>query len=253
MCSFVCPFAVRRWKARGEAAALRSSLEATRRQLEASQASGAELARRVAELEQLQAQARQTVLLSEAKLRATEGLGGGSSRGEEAGGCADGTAVAPAVQLWWVELAQQLKQEARHAERPGSAVRFAPLPGEHHHDAHFDDHRRSVDGGAFGAQLAAAREREASLAQAVRDQGLEVVFLRQELVARGIELRRAREDAAAQSAVAERRIGALEASVRRCSSEQATKVRELEASVRALSGKSDAHAQLLEARSALQV
>jgi hypothetical protein len=159
----------------------------------------------------------------------------------------------PAAQLWWVELAQQLKQEARHAERPGSAVRFAPLPGEHHLDAHLADPCRSVDGGAFGAQLAAAREREAALAQAVSDQGLEVVFLRQELVARGVELRRAHEDAAAHSAVAERRIGALEASVRRCSSEQATKVRELEASVRALSGKSDAHAQLLEARSALQV
>jgi len=75
----------------------------------------------------------------------------------------------------------------------------------------------------------------------------------QELVARGIELRRLQEDATSQASAYERRVGALEATVKRCSSENSTQVRELEATVRILKGKSDLHAQVLEARSALQV
>lgn len=72
-------------------------------------------------------------------------------------------------------------------------------------------------------------------------------------MARGIELRRVQENASSQASAYERRIHALEATVKRCSSENSTQVRELEATMRVLKGKSDLHAQVLEARSALQV
>lgn len=136
------------------------------------------------ELEQLQVQAKETVLLSEAKLQAAQEYGGDqdyythSHRDDK-----NGWDQAGAVQLWWVELAQRLKQEEQQHHQQGressksNHVRFAALPDEHDHYRSEDG--RSNDGSTLGTRLVEAKERESQLSAAVKEQGLEVVFLRQ--------------------------------------------------------------------------
>jgi hypothetical protein len=179
------------------------------------------------------------VLLSEARLR--ERRADGDLSAEQvlaAAGHGHGTA-----QLWWLELAQRTRAEKRQAQASA--------------DASADGGRREVPDGvsgggeAVGRRLAERSERVASLEGQVRDTGLEVVFLRQELIARDLELRRVKADAEANRSSSARRIASLEGAVRSTGAEQETKVRELEQSCRQLSGRTDLHALLAQTKQAL--
>jgi hypothetical protein len=169
---------------------LRSELKECGKQQEAAHAANTELEQRVCELEHLQAQAKETVLLSEAKLQAAQEYGGGSdfknsNRNDDVGdglGGNSGWDKAGAVQLWWIELAQRLKQEEKQQAGSSSSgsnhVHFAALPTSHH-QYHHEDANNDDGNGTLGARLVEAKERESQLSQSVKDQGLEVVFLRQ--------------------------------------------------------------------------
>ena len=177
----------------------------------------------------VQAAARTTVLLSEAALRERAEKEGPS--GEQVLAAA-GQGPGGTAQLWWLELAERVRAKQRQltaGQAPSSDK------GE----------------GVVGAQLLEGRERVASLEGQLRDQGLEVVFLRQELIAKDLELRRTVADAAEARGAAGRRVASLEGALRSQAAEQETKVRELEQSCRTLAGRSDLHAALAAARQTL--
>ena len=195
-----------------------------------------ELTERVQSLEKLQVDAKETLLLSEARLRETLSRGPSSytfaddahlvAAGVQPG--ASSTSIS-GVQLWWLELAQQARRQ------PGAASDDIAL-------------NSGESSSGVGQRLVEGAARIQQLEHHVKEQGTEVVFLRQEIIARDIELRRVREDASERQLAAQRRVASLEQAVRTQSLDGATKIRELETAVRTLSRRSDAHGALAEAR-----
>ena len=187
--------------------------------------------------EKLQVEAKETLLLSEARLRETLSRGPSSytfsddahlvAAGMQPG--ASSTSLS-GVQLWWLELAQQIRgREYADGRDPVTQVDDQNYP-------------------SVGQQLIDGAARIEQLEQHSKEQGTEVVFLRQEIIARDIELRRVREDASERQLAAQRRVTSLEQAVRTQSLDGATKIRELETAVRTLSRRSDVHGALAEAR-----